>query len=158
MTGHACPHLTKTMTLKCSFPELLMIQESYNVIWHEIILVYLMKFHDHIKEKTHLLCSKFTNISLWTIFNPAIHPRPIKGNKSRHIWALLKISGHIQTKLKPSCRDCLHAKNLRYQLISFQSYWWSKNLANWLDKSLLAINLWSRIFPDTGFAQENWKS
>lgn len=32
-----------------------MIQESYNVIWHEIILVYLMKFHDHIKEKTLIL-------------------------------------------------------------------------------------------------------
>ena len=37
----------------------------------------------------------------------------------------------------------------------FLRYWWSKNPTIWLDDSILANNLWTRNFPDMGFAQEN---
>ena len=37
----------------------------------------------------------------------------------------------------------------------FQRYWWSKNLAIWLDESILSYNLETRIFPDIQFSQEN---
>ena len=40
---------------------------------------------------------------------------------------------------------------------SIQIYWWSKNLEIWLDESILAYNLRTKIFPDMRLPQENRK-
>ena len=43
---------------------------------------------------------------------------------------------------------------MHLSLDSFYRSWWSKNLAVWSGKTILANNLSPRTFPDEGFAQE----
>ena len=75
---HAWPPLTKSMTYKISF--LRYWWSNIPAIWlyGRLFLPINLNFIIKLKEKVLLFCEKLINISLWTIFNLVIYPRPIK--------------------------------------------------------------------------------
>ena len=89
-------------------------------------------------------------------FNLAIPPRPIKDTLAN---LGMFPPGWIRLT-KPDCKYDLHcclSPGKKSKILSdpFQRYWWSKNFTIWLDESIFAYNLSTRIFPDIGISQEN---
>ena len=116
-----------------------------NVIGWEHILVYNLKLNVLNWGKN----SFFVRNSLFFVVKYFLSCHTFQTNqkhpsKSRHIWAWLGTPDHCKPKVGVSVVTFpyLHAKTLRE----------SFNLTGW---EHLGYNLWTRIFLDIGFAQEN---
>ena len=99
--------------------------------------------------KTVLFREELTGLSLCTAFNPAIHTDQKKAPVTSIGKSKSEVPRHIQSKVIVSdTRWISPCKKSKMTMHSFQRYWWSKKHATWLNESILAYNLWSRVSLD----------